>query len=175
MEDARLVPVGKIIRTHGVRGAVKIYPYGENLAERQSGGRLYLDEVAGNDLNPVLEVIQLRPQGRVWIGQFKDISSMDDARRLVGRQVCLPEQLLAETAEGEYYYYQLIGLTVETLDGTPLGTVRAVLETGGNDVYVVEGQGREILVPALEDVIRQVDLTGGRMVVDLPEGLSDDL
>ena len=175
MEDFHLVPVGKIIRTHGVRGAVKIYPYGESLAERKADDHLYLAKANDSGRNLVLTIVRLQPQGKVWIGQFKDVSNMDEALRLVGREVCLPEQWLAATAEGEYYHYQLIGLTVETSDGKLLGTLRGVLETGSNDVYVVEQLGKEVLVPALEDVIRQVDLTGKRMVVDLPEGLGDDL
>jgi 16S rRNA processing protein RimM len=175
MENSRLVPVGKITRTHGVRGAVKIYPYGESLAERSVGDPLYLGKADDSAPGLVLQIVAWRSQGKVWIGQFKDVSSMDDALRLVGREVWLPEQSLSPTAEGEYYYYQLIGLAVETSDGTPLGTLRGVLETGSNDVYVIECEGREVLVPALDDVIRQVDLTGGRMVVDLPQGLNDDL
>jgi 16S rRNA processing protein RimM len=73
--------------------------------------------------------------------------------------------------DGEYYQFQLIGLAVETKDGERLGTLRSIFETGGNDVYVVDCGGKELLVPAIEDVVCEIDLENNRMIVDLPEGL----
>ena len=72
---------------------------------------------------------------------------------------------------GEYYQFQLLGLSVQTKEGNPLGTLSAVLQTGSNDVYVVESEGNELLIPAIEEVIIEVDLLNGRLIVDLPEGL----
>jgi len=94
---------------------------------------------------------------------------------MVGKEVFVPEEALPPTAEGEYYYYQLIGLRVEGVDGRAFGVLRAILDTGSNDVYVVKGDDREILIPAIAEVIREVDLQHGKMIVDPPEGLLDDL
>ena len=73
--------------------------------------------------------------------------------------------------EGEFYYYQLMGLQVWTEEGEHLGEVGEILRTGGNEVLIVEGSGGEVLLPMIEDVVRQVDLTAGRIMVHLLEGL----
>ena len=78
---------------------------------------------------------------------------------------------LPPLSEGEYYHFQLIGLSVETKEGEPLGTLSAIFETPGNDVYVVESGEKELLIPAVEDVICEVDLQSRKLIVDLPEGL----
>jgi len=175
MEEPRLIPVGKISRVHGVRGAVKIYPYGESLAQQQAGDELYLlGSVQGGE-ETALTLVSLRPQGKLWIGQFREIPGIDEAQKIVGKQVYLPRNRLSPAAEGEYFYYQLIGLKVETTKGSFLGRLIAIIETGSNDVYVVDRQGKEVLIPALEDVVVEVDLTRGQMIIDPPEGLIDDL
>ena len=73
--------------------------------------------------------------------------------------------------EGHYYYDQIIGLNAITTDGTPLGTVVEILSTGSNEVYVVRAEGREVLIPAIRDVVRQIDLAAGVLVVEPIEGL----
>ncbi len=96
---------------------------------------------------------------------------MDQAQALSGKDLFIHKDRLPKLPEGEYYHFQLIGLSVETKEGKPLGTLSAILETGGNDVYVVESEGKELLIPAIEDVIGEVDLQNRKLVVDLPEGL----
>jgi len=175
MEESCLIPVGKIGRAHGVRGAVKIYPYGESLAEQQAGDRLYLQgSVAGGE-EIALTILSIRPQGKLWIGQFHEITGIDEARKLVGEELFLPKDRLSPASEGEYYHYQLIGLKVATTQGSFLGILTAIIETGSNDVYVVDRKGKEVLIPALVDVVVEVDLTHGQMIIDPPEGLIDDL
>lgn len=77
-------------------------------------------------------------------------------------------------AEGEHYLFQLLGLQVVTEEGRELGTLDDVLETGANDVFVVNGPGGEVLLPDIPQVVRQIDVPGGRIVVRLLEGLLDD-
>ena len=169
-----MVPVGKITRTHGVRGAVKINPYGESLAIQAAGARVYL---RGRAEARQLTIESLRPQGNLFIAEFAELESMEDAEAVKGEEVFLPEECIPPAAEGEYYHYQLVGLAVELKDGGRIGVLRNIIETPANDVYVVDCGGREVLVPAVEDVILEVDLEGGRMVIDPPEGLmeSNDL
>lgn len=174
MKKPRLIPVGRIARPHGVRGALKLYPYGETLAGQSSGDKLFLNS-ASRRTRSELTFVSLRSQGRVWVAQFEELTNVDEAREFVGEEVFLPEDRLPPTGEGEYYHYQLIGLSVETLQGRQMGTLRAIIETGGSDVYVVDFDGSEILIPAVEGVILDVDLVRQRMVIDPPEGLIDDL
>jgi len=174
VKENRLVPVGKITKPHGVRGALKIFPYGETLAAQRAGDVLFLRPDACLQSSS-LTISDIRSQGRVLVVGFEEFSSLEDAKDFVGEEVYLPENRLPPPSEGEYYHYQLIGLEVETRSGLRLGVLRSIIETGGNDVYVVERGGSEVLIPALEDVIIRVDVDRRMMVVELPEGLMDDL
>lgn len=172
MKEPRLIPVGRITRPHGVRGLLKIFPYGETLSVLSAGDTLYVRSAAGT---VVMTVADLRPQGRLWIGRLEESASMEAAEALAGAEVLVSEEMLPPAGEGEYYHYQLIGLDVETKSGEPVGVLKGILEAGGNDVYAVERDGREVLIPAVEDIIVQVDLENGRMIIDPPEGLIDGL
>lgn len=174
MTGSRLIPVGKITRTHGIRGAVKIFPYGETLALQEAGEKLILQSSAGSKV-PFLTLRSFKPQGKLLIAEFEELSHIDEAQEVTGQEVFLSEDRLLPTEEGEYYYFQLIGLVVETTQGKRLGVLRGIVETGSNDVYVVQDEGREALIPALDDVIVEVDLQRGCMIIDPPEGLIDDL
>ena len=83
----------------------------------------------------------------------------------------VPETAVPSLPEGEYFHYQIMGLQVLTEDGESLGRVSEILETGSNDVYVASGDSGELLIPALADVIREIRLSDGVMVVSLPDGL----
>ena len=170
MDQSVLVPIGKVIRTHGVRGAVKIFPYGDTLGQMEAGEKLFLVDPEGG-VEREITLTGLRTQQRVWIGQFEEINEIDQARALAGKDLSVSRDRLPTLPEGEYYHFELIGLIVETKEGRNLGPLCAILETGGNDVYVVDCEGKELLIPALEDVVCEIDLANGKMVVDLPEGL----
>ena len=173
-EDSRLIPVGKITRPHGVRGAVKVYPYGESMSVLDNGAELILK--SGSDrAGRVVTLAGVQAAGRLRVVHLREIVSMEDAQAAVGSELCLPEDRLPPTGEGEYYHYRLIGLTVVTVAGAEVGILRGIIETGGGDVYVVDRAGKEVLVPAVDEIVREVDLDGSRMVIDPPEGLIDDL
>lgn len=175
MKEPRLIPVGKVTRTHGVRGAVKIYPYGESLAVQEPGEKLFLPPFSGRSKLRELTLVSIEPQGKLLRAQFREVATMDEAQGIVGQELFLPEDRLPQTEEGEYYHYQLIGLRVETVQGRQIGVLRGIIETGANDVYAVESESGEILIPAVDEIILEVDLERGRMVIDPPEGLIDDL
>ena len=176
MDKAFLVAVGKVLRAHGVRGAVKLLPYGETLGEMKAGEGLVSCE---GGAHRQLTIKNLRPRavgpasgaGIETIARFEEIESREQAEALTGKDLFIHKDRLPELPAGEYYHFQLIGLSVETKEGKPLGTMSAVLETGSNDVYVVENEGKELLIPAIEDVVTEVDLSNGKIIVDLPEGL----
>ncbi len=89
----------------------------------------------------------------------------------MGQLITVPPEAVPQLPDGEYFHFQLLGLRVLTQEGEDLGRIRDILVTGANDVYVVSGPAGEVLVPALVDVIVNVDLDQGIMVVNLPEGL----
>jgi 16S rRNA processing protein RimM len=171
MSGTRLIAVGKIVRLHGVRGAVKILPYGDSLSLLEPGAKLHVSESMASVAPHPLTVDTLSCQGRTCIARFREIADTGQAELLKNREVLLPEHQLPPLQEDEYYHFQLIGLTVETTDGDPVGTVSGVLETGGHDVYVIDRDGQELLIPAVASVICRIDLEQGRMVIDPPAGL----
>lgn len=173
MADPHWVGVGRIGRAHGTRGAVRVVAWGETLATRVLGDKLYLRSPTGEIRELTLEEFSCHQ--RNWLARFAGVTTRDVAESLTGQELFLPEDQLPQLEEGEYYHYQLVGLQVETTDGASLGIVRKIIPTGSNDVYVVEKDGREILIPAIEDVIVSIDLEAGRVQVALPEGLTDDL
>lgn len=174
MEAPRLVAVGKIVKTHGIRGAVKVFAYGGTLRAVVPGESLVVRGPA-TAKDETLTPTEVKSQGRMLLMRFEGILDMDQAQGLVGLEILLPENRLEPLEKGEYYHYQLIGLQVVTTQGKWVGTLQAILETGSHDVYVVGREGGEALVPAVEDIVVEIDLAGHRMVIDPPEGLIDDL
>ena len=103
--------------------------------------------------------------------KLEGIDSVHDAETLRGESLFVPRERVPSLPEDQYYYFQLMDMEVYTSEGEHLGHISEIIETGSNDVYVVTGGDRELLVPALDDVIREVDVEARRMLVDLPEGL----
>jgi 16S rRNA processing protein RimM len=92
---------------------------------------------------------------------------------LVGNELCLKRCNLPKLTEDEYYWSDLIGLQVETDDGILLGVIFDIFETGSSDIYVVRNEKREYLIPAIGDVVKQVDLDSGKIIITPLEGLLD--
>lgn len=116
--------------------------------------------------------------GRSTVLKLDSINSQEQAGALRGKTIEIDAAALPPLPAGAFYHYQIIGARVVTIEGEELGTVSEILETGSNDVYLVRAEGSpgrkapsEIPVPALKDVIVDVDIERGVIVVDLPEGL----
>ncbi|SMC25820.1 16S rRNA processing protein RimM [Desulfacinum hydrothermale DSM 13146] len=175
MQPSKWVPVGRISRTHGTDGAVLIVAYGETLGERQADERLFVC-LPSMRIPKALTIEDIRPHGRQWRVRFREVGHMQAARALVGLEVGVPEEELPELEEGEYYHYQLVGLRVETVSGHFLGILKEILESPAHDIYVVEDErGGELLLPAVEEIVRAVRPEENRVVVQPPAGLTDDL
>ena len=118
-----------------------------------------------------LTVKSVAPHKKGLLLTFKEVGHINDLEPLVGCELFVLREDLPEPEDGSYYWVDIIGLSVETVEGEFLGKVDSIFPTGSNDVYVVKDGKKEILVPALATVLKQVDLDSGIMVVDLPEGL----
>jgi 16S rRNA processing protein RimM len=171
MDKPSLVSVGKVVGAHGVRGAVKIVAYGESFGACTKGDRLSLKSAGKGKEIEALTLVSSSPHGRVWLAQFEEIQDRDTAKGMVGREILIDEDRLPQLVDGEYYYYQLIGLPVERVDGTVLGALTGIIEAGSHDVYVIKDGEKEYLIPAIDEVVREIDLQKRRVVVDPPEGL----
>ena len=109
-------------------------------------------------------------KGMVYL-RLAGIEDREGAAELRGRLLAIPESELEPLPEGQYYRFQLIGLAVISTGGEELGSVSDVLSTGANDVYVVRGDRGELLLPATDEVVREIDLESGRMLVEPLPGL----
>ncbi|MBT0663216.1 16S rRNA processing protein RimM [Geobacter pelophilus] len=166
-----LILLGKVSGTHGIRGELRIYCYSGDYGTLMGLRTLQLRGATGDVLNAEMDSARLH--GGKAIVKLKRFDSINDVSHLVGRELVIHRDQLPETDEGEYYWHDLIGLTVVTDDGLELGTLSEIFDTGSNDVYVVRNGKREYLIPALVDVVREIDLTSRIMKVTPLEGLLD--
>jgi 16S rRNA processing protein RimM len=159
------VDAGRVLGTHGVAGEIRVAVVSDVPERFDAGQTVY---VQGKSY---CIASTARPCTDQVILLFYGLNSLFDAQRMVGQSVTVPAVMAPELPQGEYYHFQLIGLQVFTEEWETLGVVTEILRTGSNDVYVISGHGGDILVPALVDVIRKIDLAHGLMVVRLMEGL----
>ena len=162
--------IGQIVGVHGIRGEVNVSLMTDFPERFRRGARVYLG--AGDEVTPV-EIESARPHKGCMLVKFKSVPDRNAAELLREQMVLIPESEAMPLGEHENYAHDLIGLAVETTDGRPLGRLVEILFTKANDVYVIRGEAGEVLAPALREVVRQVDLAAGKMVVTLPEGLLD--
>lgn len=166
-----LIPVGKIHDTHGIKGHLKLYSYSGNLESLQAAGTVILKDVRNDCRSFTLKSVSRHAGG--FIIRLNDFDNINQVESLVGSELCLTRSQLPEPEEDEYYWCDLIGLTVSTDNGTQLGTIVDIFETASNDIYVVRNNQREYLIPAVANVIGQIDLPNGTMVITPMDGLLD--
>lgn len=157
-----LVEVGTLSGVYGVKGWLRVYSYTDPPENILSYGPWLVGDGA-----PVLhEVLDGSVHGKGIIVRLAGIDDRDLARGLVGATIRVPRKRFAEVAAGEYYCSDLIGLQVRNHDGVAFGEVLDVMETGANDVLVIQGERRRLVPFLVPDVIRSVDLGAGTMDVD---------
>ncbi len=165
--------VGQIVGAHGLNGELKVEAYSDFPERFAPGATLYL----GEDLEKV-QIATVRPHKTNLLVNLDEIGNRNEAEDVRGLWLYVPEADAAELEEGQYWVHDIIGLQVVTVDGMQVGKITDVMATGANDVYVVRpagdiNGGRDVLLPAIADVVEQVDLQNGLMIVRLLEGLID--
>ncbi|PPD03846.1 MAG: ribosome maturation factor RimM [Methylobacter sp.] len=163
MPQQNQIEVGKICGVFGIQGWVKVFSYTDPIDNILSYSPWLLKNNADNK---IIKVIRGKFQGKGIIAQLEDISDRDLAEALIGFDIFIDASQLPKAAAGEYYWSDLIGLVVETLDGVSLGRIDSLMETGANDVIIVQGE-KERAIPFLQgSTIKTIDLAAGKMVVD---------
>ena len=169
MED--LLQVGIITSTHGVRGEVKVYPTTDDPRRFRRLKEVVLD-TGREKLNLEIEGVKFFKQ--FVILKFKGLDNINDIEKYRQKSLYVTRKNAVRLQRDEYFIADLIGLKVQDEDGTELGTVKDVIETGANDVYEVEmADGRSLLLPAIKQCILNVDEENGMMQVHVLEGLLD--
>jgi 16S rRNA processing protein RimM len=165
-----LLEIGRIVRPQGLSGRVRLRSYLQTEDTLDGVAEVSVGREGREAVSFPLEAVQAR-RGALIL-KLKGIEDRDAAERLSGSSVWILAGKMKALPEGEYYWREIIGLSVVTEEGMPLGRISAVFPTGSNDVYVCRGGAEEILLPAIAEVIREIDREHGRMVVRLLKGLT---
>ncbi len=166
MPKPRYLTIGRVLKPWGYRGELKIEIMTDFPERFASLTTVYLGEDA-----KAFIVERARLTGKSVRLKLKGIDTPEAGARLRDHLVQIPTEEAVALPKGQYYLYQLIGLRVKTTQGASLGEVVDILETGANDVYVVQNNGREVLIPAIEPVVKKVDLEQGELIIEPMEGL----
>ncbi len=161
--------VGVITQTHGIRGEVKVFPTTDD-AGRFKKLKEVIVETEKERLTMEIEGVKFFKQYAIL--KFKGFDSINDMEKYKGAKLLVPREKAVRLKKDEYFVADLIGMQVVTEDGAPLGNLKNVLETGANDVYVVEmEEGKEALLPAIKECILKIDMEKAVMTVHIMDGL----
>lgn len=163
-ETPSYLVVGRILGAWGARGELKVAATTEFSQRFSPEGRLYVQE------QPFI-IEESRPQGKFWVLKLASVDDVVAAKAMMGRYLEVPWEEALSLPPGQYYRFQIVGLQVFSSGGEPLGEVVEVISNPANDVYLVRGLRGEFLVPAIEDVVKEIDLEAGRMVIEVLPGL----
>jgi len=164
--ELEFITIGQILAPWGVNGKLKVEVVTDFPERFVPQSRIYINR------QPMTIDSTEWHKGKVII-KLNSIDSIEQAQKLRGQPVEIPHSQLHPLPEGRYYHFQLIGLEVWTTQGELLGNITGILTTESNDNYVVSGAKGEILIPAIEDVVKSIDLDNGRMVIEPIRGLLD--
>lgn len=160
------VLVGTVVGTHSNDGRVRIAPDTDNPDRFAKDSTLLIDGAPYTVTH-----VTTAAGGNVLIVQLRELTTREQSAVLIKQPVLVATDDTPELPDDTYYHYQLLDMTVVDPAGAEIGTLTEVITTGANDVYVVTAEGSELMIPALADVVVEVDVAGARMVVDVPEGI----
>jgi len=166
----RLVPLGKIVTTHGIGGWLKFNPYNRQTTVLNPAREIWLEKDRTRSRH---EIEKSRPYKSQFLVKLSGVDRIDDAEPWVGSILYVAERDLDSLPSGEYYHYQVIGLEVFDTKGERIGVVARTWSTPGGELYVVNGAFKEHLIPAVKEIIEKVDFAAGKMVINPPKGLLD--
>ena len=149
--------IGKFVKVHGIKGELKLYPYTDDMDNLSKVKKLFLDD----KLSFGLKVTSCKFQGKMLIFKFQNINSID---------VYIPKEDISDI-EDTYYIEDLIGCEVFEENGNLLGNITDVFNTGANDVYEIDVNQKKVYIPAIKQVIKNVDIKNKKVVIELMKGL----
>lgn len=159
------VVVGRIRGIRGLRGDLRV----EALTDFPE--RFAPDSIVYLDNQPAV-VLRSEPFKQGLILRLQHVGDRTTAESVVGRYLTVPETDIKPLPDGSYYHFQILEMEVWTEEGERVGEIREIISTGGNDVYVIRREGqKELLIPAIGDVVKKVDVPNNKITVRLPEGL----
>ncbi len=161
--------IGQIVNTHGIKGFVKVVPFTDNIKRFEELENVYIDFKGNLILMTIDEV--LYSKGNVLL-KFKEAPDINMVEKYKNSILKIPRKNAVKLPKDTYFIADLIGLEVYTEEGKLLGKVDDIFKTGSNDVYVVKSEdGKQTLLPAIGEVIKNIDLKSNKIIVNLLKGL----
>lgn len=169
---AKRIAIARIVKPHGVRGKMKIDYFGENGDQFSTYREVVIEDPAGKPKTYTVAEVTSQPPRLIL--RLEGVERVEEVEPLIGKEIFVERGDLPGLDEDEYYWVDLLGMTVEAGEKKRIGTIKAILPTGAHDVFVIEGKKREIYLPATKEVIDSVDSKQGVMRVRRIEGLWED-
>ncbi len=166
-----LVTIGKALKPWGVKGEVKVQLMTDFPERFKTLQRVHLTSPRGKEI--ICAVKSVRYASGIPYLRFEGYDTPEKAKEITGWLIQVPREEAVRLPEGVYYRFEIIGMEVFTEDGEKLGTISDIIETGSNDVYVMKRGKKEIYLPAIAEVVKEIDRKAGRMVIHLVEGLME--
>lgn len=173
-----MIAIGEIVKAQGIHGELKVVPMTHSLRRFGEVKRVYFQGTSGLQ---EFQIESYRPFKQFVLVKLAGVSDRSQAISLGQGLLCIPRSERPQPPPGQYYYDQIEGLEVYTLAGIYLGEIQQVIETGANDLYLVRNKkgahggiaasGKDLYIPALKNIIKEISLDTGRMIVDPPPGL----
>ena len=171
MSSGDLVVIGQVTRPHGIRGEIRVRTFTTAPEAFDRYDRLILRRTGRDD--EFVSVTESRPHKSAVLLCLKEVRSREEAEALVGAELLVPRRDLPDLEDDEFYWVDLIGLAAYDEKNEPVGLVRHIFTTGADDILVLENGREERLVPFRSEMIREVDLENGRLVIrpreEIPE------
>lgn len=164
-----LIQVGKIVNTHGIKGAVKVFLFNDDVDLFEKNKKFYIDS---NILVTIKSARKIKTN--LAIIEFNEYNNINEILEYVDLNLYVEEENLSELSDGEYYVYKLIGLDVYDQNGQKIGKLKNVLSTLANDVYEIEYNKKIVYVPAVSQFIDNVDFENNKIIIKFLEGMLDD-
>ena len=165
-----LLLLGKIARPHGLDGRLRIYSYAQSLKSFLDAGTVFIRPLHGEMAG--FKILSVSPHKKVFIMKLDGLDSIEAAEKYRGADIFIRKDTLKRD-DDEFFWFELIGLDVYLDTGRYIGTLKNILPTLSNDIYVV-GEGKsEILIPAIQDIVKEIDIENRKMIVYESEGLFD--
>lgn len=164
--------VGKIVNTHGIKGEVRVISRTDFADERYKVGNTLFLFQASNDAPLKLKITSHRKHKNFDLLTFEGYYNVNQVEVFKEGVLKVPESYLSDLEDGEYYYHEIIGCKVSTTTGEEIGTIREILTPGANDVWVIQAKkGKDILIPYIEDVVKEINIEEKTIIIELMEGL----
>ena len=161
--------IGQIVNTFGVKGMVKVYPYTENVKRFEELKKVSL---INKNSKKEYEIEEVKYHKNMVLIKFKGVDTVEQAEDLRNFYIQIERKDATPLEEGSYYIADLIGLEVYTDEDEKLGILEDIFNTGSNDVYVVkDNNGKQILLPGIDEVIKEINLEEGKILVHMLKGL----